>query len=998
VAAPALADLTLNLHITAPSYSGCDDPAFDAIDEGECADLASDPVSGPALVWVVASLPDDDPAALSAVQFGVDHTASINGWSLCTGGLEIPSDTWPDPGSGTAATWPACYDPPGRNARLGFFTLTDGDVGTVALTLDPRIGRTEWTDCDAYPHVLCDGNLASADLSVGTVPLCEGQPGTLPAIPADVTATSDDCPVTITWTHDGTHVDEFEVRRDGELIATVGRLTRMITDDASLTRGIGYAYTVVAGNGCGASDPSGAAVGGIPTLSPVIACTATDGCGSVALSWDDPDGGEVGFRILRDGAPLTTVGPDVTEYFDATGAFGRVYTYQVSAYDACGDAPPSLSDEGVRRSVPHAPTDLAATSDRCAEVILTWTDRAFDETEVQVWRDGALRATLPSDATTFSDDTGDAGVDYSYVVVAVNVCGEGSSAEVMGSRTGTPPIAPTDLTTTSGHCGVTRLTWSDQSLDEDGFRILRDGSPVATLDPDVEEYVDDDPPLGSPAAYTVVAFSSCGDATPLGPGEGLAVDTPLPPPANVAATDGVCGGVWVSWDDPDQDETGFRVLRDGVEITLVDPDVVEFRDEDVAPETTYAYTVVVTNPCGDSDPSDPDTGFTSGAPLDPVAIVAPVDGECVPTPVVVTWRSDPVAIGYRLTVSTECDGFPELFVETSDTTAVLESLPWGELQVQVASRNACGEYGPRSACLPIRISDPLPEPESFGGYPVDDDIWELKWSSVEEAEGYVVRVALVEDCYLFGDPPDTLYTWEVVGTDTTIDLRDLRYPNETEVYFSSWVMATACGVLGDSTACFKYWGEPPVLLEEVAAHAAPGGIAITWRTSEERLVQGFEVRRRETEHEPFVVLHDGLIPAGRYDYRYLDRTVVAGRTYTYQLVEIPSVGSPVVWATLEATAVAVPVDTRIAAVTPNPFNPQTTLSVEVGVDGRVVLDLFDGAGRRVRRLADDVHSAGVHRFAWDGRDDAGRELGSGTYYARLRAGGVTRVQRLVLVR
>jgi flagellar hook assembly protein FlgD len=106
----------------------------------------------------------------------------------------------------------------------------------------------------------------------------------------------------------------------------------------------------------------------------------------------------------------------------------------------------------------------------------------------------------------------------------------------------------------------------------------------------------------------------------------------------------------------------------------------------------------------------------------------------------------------------------------------------------------------------------------------------------------------------------------------------------------------------------------------------------------------------------------------------------------------------VVWATLEATAVAVPVDTRIAAVTPNPFNPQTTLSVEVGVDGRVVLDLFDGAGRRVRRLADSAHPAGVHRFAWDGRDDAGRELGSGTYYARLRAGGVTRVQRLVLVR
>jgi hypothetical protein len=84
---------------------------------------------------------------------------------------------------------------------------------------------------------------------------------------------------------------------------------------------------------------------------------------------------------------------------------------------------------------------------------------------------------------------------------------------------------------------------------------------------------------------------------------------------------------------------------------------------------------------------------------------------------------------------------------------------------------------------------------------------------------------------------------------------------------------------------------------------------------------------------------------------------------------------------------------------PNPFNPRTTLRFTVTAPGRVVLDIYDLRGRRVRRLLDAQLAAGARTAVWDGRDEGGREVGSGVYLARLqeaRREPVTR--KLMLVR
>jgi hypothetical protein len=86
------------------------------------------------------------------------------------------------------------------------------------------------------------------------------------------------------------------------------------------------------------------------------------------------------------------------------------------------------------------------------------------------------------------------------------------------------------------------------------------------------------------------------------------------------------------------------------------------------------------------------------------------------------------------------------------------------------------------------------------------------------------------------------------------------------------------------------------------------------------------------------------------------------------------------------------------APAPNPFNPQVTLRFELPREATVArLELFDVTGRRVRVMTASSLPAGAHEFTWNGTDDGGRRVSSGTYLARLQAGGEVATHRVVMV-
>jgi C1A family cysteine protease len=84
---------------------------------------------------------------------------------------------------------------------------------------------------------------------------------------------------------------------------------------------------------------------------------------------------------------------------------------------------------------------------------------------------------------------------------------------------------------------------------------------------------------------------------------------------------------------------------------------------------------------------------------------------------------------------------------------------------------------------------------------------------------------------------------------------------------------------------------------------------------------------------------------------------------------------------------------------PNPFNPQTLIRYDLPSETVVNLRIIDASGRVVRTLVDtEDKSPGTHSAWWDGTDQSGRRVASGTYFYRLEAGGELLSRKMVLLK
>jgi len=95
---------------------------------------------------------------------------------------------------------------------------------------------------------------------------------------------------------------------------------------------------------------------------------------------------------------------------------------------------------------------------------------------------------------------------------------------------------------------------------------------------------------------------------------------------------------------------------------------------------------------------------------------------------------------------------------------------------------------------------------------------------------------------------------------------------------------------------------------------------------------------------------------------------------------------------------AVPTVTFLEQNMPNPFNPVTVIRFSISHPGRVVLRVYDVAGRSVRTLAEGTKGAARYEVRWDGRDDSGRSVPSGVYLYKLEAPWYGETRKMVLIK
>lgn len=78
---------------------------------------------------------------------------------------------------------------------------------------------------------------------------------------------------------------------------------------------------------------------------------------------------------------------------------------------------------------------------------------------------------------------------------------------------------------------------------------------------------------------------------------------------------------------------------------------------------------------------------------------------------------------------------------------------------------------------------------------------------------------------------------------------------------------------------------------------------------------------------------------------------------------------------------------------PNPFNPTTNISFEIGNPSIVTLKIFNVLGKEVATLVDDYRNSGYYEVLFDGSN-----LASGVYYYKIDAGNFHQVKQMVLIK
>ena len=83
---------------------------------------------------------------------------------------------------------------------------------------------------------------------------------------------------------------------------------------------------------------------------------------------------------------------------------------------------------------------------------------------------------------------------------------------------------------------------------------------------------------------------------------------------------------------------------------------------------------------------------------------------------------------------------------------------------------------------------------------------------------------------------------------------------------------------------------------------------------------------------------------------------------------------------------------------PNPFNPSTTIRYDVPVTAHVSISIYNVLGQRVAELVNREHQPGHHMVVWDGKNQFGIPVASGTYLYRIHSEDFTKVRKLMMIK
>ncbi|MCC7430648.1 T9SS type A sorting domain-containing protein, partial [bacterium] len=316
------------------------------------------------------------------------------------------------------------------------------------------------------------------------------------------------------------------------------------------------------------------------------------------------------------------------------------------------------------------------------------------------------------------------------------------------------------------------------------------------------------------------------------------------------------------------------------------------------------------------------------------------------------------------------------------------------------------------------LSDPLDEFDVLGL----KEYWELEALDITNFDADTLEISEIEDppdpeinistlAVFRDDLPPASQGWEnakISHVTGGIDYNeiDMEIIAEDVIDFSRWGIA-----IKDSSDVIA-----PVELSyfKLKSDLQNNSINLEWQTHSEIDNQGFEILRKD-EGGTFKIIasyssHKNLIGAGNSsnlnDYALSDKAVLQNKIYYYKLLSVDFDGTVHDYGTLKGVLsdeifendLRIPLRIKLAQNFPNPFNPTTSIDFEISKPFLVKISVFNLKGQLVNEIFNEVAKAGSNSVFWNGTDEKGKQVSSGTYFYKLESGNFSETKKMVLLK
>lgn len=100
----------------------------------------------------------------------------------------------------------------------------------------------------------------------------------------------------------------------------------------------------------------------------------------------------------------------------------------------------------------------------------------------------------------------------------------------------------------------------------------------------------------------------------------------------------------------------------------------------------------------------------------------------------------------------------------------------------------------------------------------------------------------------------------------------------------------------------------------------------------------------------------------------------------------------------DETESVIPKEFELEQNYPNPFNPSTTIRYNLKENAKVTLIIYNTLGQIVKTLVDRDETVGIKNISWDGKDEFGKQVASGIYIYKLKAGNTVFTRKMLFIK